>query len=126
VLLISFCTISCGDEAATTAPTSATSPTTVTWTTHVGTRGSVSRSFVTSKAGSVTVTLQSAVVPLGIGVGIPGASGSGCRPAVSVTAAPNDAPQLTTAVEEGTYCVLVFDVGGSVDPIPFTLQLVHP
>ena len=96
------------------------------WTTHIGNNGSASRSFVTSQAGSVTVALQSAAVPLGIGVGVPGASGGGCRAAVSVTAAPNDAPQLTTAVEEGTYCVLVFDVGGIVDPIPFTLQLVHP
>lgn len=126
MLLVSFCTISCGDESATTAPTSVTSPTTVTWTTHVGTNGSASRSFVTSQAGSVTVVLQDAAVALGIGVGVPGASGSGCRAAVSVTAAPNDAPQLTTAVEEGTYCVLVFDVGGIVDPMPFTLQLVYP
>ena len=126
VLLASFCTVSCGDESETTAPTSVTSPTTVSWTTHLGTTGSASRSFVTSQAGTVTVTLQSAAVPLGVGVGVPAASGSGCRPAVSVTAAPNDAPQLTTAVEEGTYCVLVFDVGGIVDPIPFTLQLVYP
>jgi hypothetical protein len=84
------------------------------------------RSFVTSQAGTVTVTLQSAAVPLGVGVGVPAASGSGCRPAVSVTAAPNDAPALTAAVEEGTYCVLVFDVGAIVDPIPFTLQLIYP
>lgn len=126
VLLVSFSTISCGDESATTAPTSATSPTTVTWTTHVGTNGSASRSFVTTRSGSVTVTLQSAVVPLGIGLGIPGATGGGCRPAVTVTAAPNESPQLTTAVEEGTYCVLVFDVGGIVEPIPFSLQLVYP
>ena len=126
VLLGSFCSASCGDESATTAPTSVTSPTILSWTTHIGTGGSASRSFVTSQAGSVTVALQDAAVALGIGVGVPGASGSGCRAAVSVTAAPNDAPQLTTAVEQGTYCVLVFDVGGIVDPIPFTLQLVHP
>jgi hypothetical protein len=126
VLFASVGTMSCGDEPATTTPTSVSSPTTVNWTTHVGTNGSASRSFVASRAGSVTVMLRSADVPLGIGVGVPGASGGGCRAAVSVTAAPNDAPQLTTAVEEGTFCVLVFDVGGIVDPIPFTLQLVHP
>lgn len=125
-LLASVGTVSCGDEPATTAPTSVTSPTTVSWTTHVGTNGSASRSFVSSQAGSVTVMLQSADVPLGIGVGVPTASGGGCRAAVSVTAAPNNAPQLTTVVEAGTYCVLVFDVGGIVDPIPFTLQLIHP
>jgi hypothetical protein len=127
VLLATFCTASCGDETATTAPTSVTSPTTLSWTTHLGTNGSVSRTFVTSQTGTVTVTLQSAAVPVGVGVGVPGASGSGCRPATSVTAAPSDAPHLSIAVEEGTtYCVFVFDVGGVVDPIPFTLQLVYP
>ena len=127
LLLAVVCSASCGDEAATTAPTSVTSPTTVTWTTHIYAKGAASRSFVASQAGSVTVTLQSAAVPIGIAVGVPAvASGSGCRAATSVTAAPSDAPQLTTGVEEGTYCVLVFDVGGIVDPIPFTLQLVHP
>jgi hypothetical protein len=34
--------------------------------------------------------------------------------------------QLTIGVEEGTYCVLAFDVGGVVDPIAFTVTLVHP
>jgi hypothetical protein len=126
VLLTIFCSASCGDDSATTAPTSATSPTTLNWTTHISTNGSASRTFVTAQAGTITVALQSAAVPLGIGVGVPGASGGGCRAAVSVTAAPNAAPQLTAAVEEGTYCVLVFDVGGIVDEIPFTLQLVYP
>lgn len=125
MLLASFCSVSCGDDSGTTAPTPVTSPTTVSWTTLIGNNGLATRSFVTSKTGSVSVTLQTAAVPLGIGIGVPGASGSGCRAAVSVAAAPNDAP-LTTAVEEGTYCVLVFDIGGILDPIPFTLQLVYP
>ena len=127
VLLAIVCSVSCGDEAATTAPTSVTSPTTVTWTTLLYARGAASRSFVASQAGIVTVTLQSAAVPIGIAVGVPAAaSGSSCRAATSVTATASDAPQLTIGVEEGTYCVLVFDVGGIVDPIAFTVNLVHP
>lgn len=127
VLLAIVCSVSCGDEAATTAPTSVTSPTTVTWTTLLYANGAASRSFVASQAGSVTVTLQSAAVPIGIAVGVPAvASGSGCRAAASVTAASSDAPLLTIGVEAGTYCVLAFDVGGIVDPIAFTVNLVHP
>ena len=127
VLLANVCSVSCGDEATTTAPTSVTSPTTVTWTTLLYAKGAASRSFVASQAGSVTVTLQSAPVPIGIAVGVPAAaSGSGCRAATSVTAASSDAPQLTIDVEEGTYCVLAFDVGGIVDSIAFTVKLVYP
>lgn len=125
VLLASVC-VSCGDESTTASPTPVTSPTTVTWTTRIGPRGSASRSFVTSQAGSVVVTLQSAPVPLEVGVGVPAANGTGCRAAVSVMAVPSDVSQLTTPVEEGTYCVLAFDVDGLADPIPFTVQLVHP
>jgi hypothetical protein len=127
VLLAIVSSVSCGDEAVTTTPTSVTSPTTVTWTTLLYPRGAASRSFVASQAGSVTVTLQSAAVPIGIAVGVPAvASGSSCRAATSVTAASSDVPQLTIGVEQGTYCVLAFDVGGIVDPIAFTVTLVHP
>jgi hypothetical protein len=127
VLLAIVCSVSCGDEAATTAPTSVTSPTTVTWTTLLYANSAASRSFVVSQAGSVTVTLQGAAIPIGIAVGVPAvASGSSCRASTSVTATSSDAPLLTIGVEQGTYCVLVFDIGGIVDPIAFTVTLVHP
>lgn len=126
VLCASLCVVSCGDDSAATTPTTVTSPTTVSWTTRISAKGAASRSFVTSQAGSVTVTLQSAPVALEIGVGVPAATGTGCRPAVSVMTEPSQAPQLTTQVEAGTYCVLAFDVDGLADPIPFTVQLVYP
>ena len=127
LLLAVVCSVSCGEEAATTAPTSVTSPTTVTWTTLLYAKGATSRSFVASQAGIVTVTVQSAAVPIGIAVGVPAAASAGsCRAAASVTAASSNVAQLTIGVEAGTYCVLAFDVGGIVDPIAFTVTLVHP
>jgi hypothetical protein len=48
----------------------------VSWTTLIGNNGLATRSFVTSKTGSVTVTLQSAAVPLGIGIGVPEQAGA--------------------------------------------------
>ena len=115
----------CGNDA-TTTPTATTSPTTVTWATLLGARGAASRSFVASQYGTVSVTLQAAAVPLGIGIGVPASSQSVCRPSSSVTASPGDSPQLTAAVQPGNYCVLVFDVGGISDQIWFTIQLVYP
>ena len=127
LLLAIVCSVSCGDEAATTTATTVTSPTTVTWTTLLYAKGAASRSFVASQAGVVTVTLQSASVPIGLAVGVPAvASGATCRASASVTAAPSDTPQLTIAVGEGTYCVLVYDVGGIADSIGFSVKLVHP
>jgi hypothetical protein len=125
LLLLPVATGACGGNS-TTAPTTATSPTTVTWTTFVGPGGTASRSFTTTAAGAVSVTLQAAGLPLGIGLGIPRASGNGCRLAVSMTAEAGAAPQLTAPVDGGEYCVEVFDIGGITEPISFTLQLVHP
>jgi hypothetical protein len=115
----------CGGNS-TTAPSAATSPTTVTWTTALGPGGTASRSFVTTAAGAVSVTLQAAALPLGLGVGIPRASGNGCRLAVSTMAEPSTIPQLTTPVDGGSYCVEVFDIGGMTEPSSFTLQIVYP
>lgn len=118
----------CGDDATTTPTTVTTSPTTVTWTTLISARGAASRSFVASQQGTASVTLQSAPVALGIGIGVPGSSANVCRPSSSVTASPGNSPQLTAAIQPGSYCVMVFDVGGISDQnqISFTIQLVFP
>lgn len=125
VLLCALLNVSCSDDA-TTAPTEATSPQTISWTTQLGPRGSASRSLQVDQAGTVSITLQSAPFPVGLGIGVPQANGSGCRTTVSTTATPAGAPQITTSVEEGRYCVLVFDVVGLTDPITFTVEVVQP
>jgi len=78
------------------------------------------------QSGTVFVTLQSAPVPVGLGIGVPQANRSGCRASLSTTATAASSPQLTTAVEEGRYCVIVFDVVGLTDPIVFTVEVVQP
>lgn len=125
VLLSALLNVACGDDVA-TAPTETTSPSTITWTTQLGPRGSASRSLQVDQAGTVSVTLQSAPFPVGLGIGVPQADGSGCRTTLSTTATPASSPQLTTSVEEGRYCVIVFDVVGLTDPITFTVQVVQP
>ena len=124
VLLSALLNVACGDDVA-TAPTETTSPSTITWTTQLGPRGSASRSLQVDQARAVSVTLQSAPFPVGLGIGVPQADGSGCRTTLSTTATPASSPQLTTSVEEGQYCVIVFDVVGLTDPITFTLEVVQ-
>jgi hypothetical protein len=78
------------------------------------------------QAGAVVVTLQSASVPVGLGIGVPQANGSGCRTTLSTTAIAASSPPLTTSVEEGSYCVIVFDVVGLTNPITVTVEVVQP
>ena len=124
VVVLPIVIAACGGTG-TTAP-SATGPTPITWTTAIGSGGIASRSFTTTAAGAVNVTLQAAPLPLGIGLGVPRAAGNGCHLAVSTTAVAGASPQLTTPVDGGNYCVEVFDVGGISDPISFTLQVSYP
>ena len=125
VLLSALFNASCGDDVA-TSPTETTSPSTIIWNTQLVPGGSASRSLNVDRSGTVSVTLQSAPVPVGLGIGVPQASGGGCRATVSTTATPAGSPQLTTSVEEGAYCVTVFDVMGLTNPIAFTVEVVQP
>ena len=62
VLLSALLNVSCGDDAATfLQPT--TSPSTITWTTQLGPRGSASRSLQVDQSGRVCPHLQSAPSP---------------------------------------------------------------
>ena len=125
VLLSALLKVSCGDELA-TSPTETTWPSTILWNTQVGPRGSASRSLDVDRSGTVLVTLQSAPVPVGLGIGVPQADGSGCRTTLSTIATAASSPQLTASVEEGRYCVTVFDVVGLTDPITFMVEIVQP
>jgi hypothetical protein len=125
LLLAALTSPSCSDNDV-TSPTEVTSPVTVTWSTLLVPGGSASRSLSVTQSGTVSVTLQSAPVPVGLGVGVPQANGSGCRTTLSTTASPGPSPQLTIAVEEGTYCVVVFDVLGIAEPFTFTVEVVQP
>jgi hypothetical protein len=125
MLLVAIVSASCSDNDV-TSPTEVTSPVTVTWSTLLVPGGSASRSLSVTQSGAVSVTLQSAPVPVGLGVGVPQANGSGCRTTLSTTASPGPSPHLTTAVEEGIYCVVVFDVVGILDPLTFTVEVVQP
>src|SRR5262245_45480849 len=116
--------VACGSNSP-TSPTTVTSPTTIAWTNLVSPGGAATRSFITSQPGNVAVTLQAAPVPLGVGLGVAPESGKGCLPAVSWTLAPGESAP-STPVAEGTYCLLVYEVGTTIDQIQFTVNLEYP
>lgn len=117
-----------------TAPTSAvdttpvTTPVNVTFPGVVGPNGTVSRSFVAQLAGtaSVTVSSISPATPLGIGIGIPRADGTGCLLAVSSTASNGNSASVSTSVPAGSFCVQVFAPAQSASAVNFSVALTHP
>ena len=114
----------CGSDTPTTPTTTTTSPVTETWTGIVGPGGTASRSFDTTQAGTLTVTLMSSDAPLGLGVGVPRNVNAGCRLTISQV----DIPGLTLSIpaDAGSYCVQVFDNGDVVKQSAFSVQIVHP
>ena len=143
LLVGAVCSAGCSDDE--TAPTTP-SPTTssVTWQTNLATAGASSRSFTTTRSGTVSITLQrlgtSTEMRAGLGVGIPLADGSGCVLSRSVETVPGSTAQrsrsprpkpgstaqLELDVDAGDYCVQVYDLGELTSAAAFTVVLVYP
>lgn len=129
VLLTSMSAAGCDDDE---TPTVTTPPTTasVTWSTALATGGASSRSFKTTRRGTVSITLQtiggSTTLRAGLGVGIPLGDGTGCVLSRSVETTAGSTAQLELTVDAGEYCVQVYDPGTLTQPVSFTVLLVYP
>lgn len=123
-------TVACGNNTPTTPTTpEIVSPLTTTFASRVTVGGSAARAFATQQAGTVTVQLKSAGSPsavLGLGIGLPYGGVSTCTLTRALTTSPADAPQITATVEEGAYCVAVYDVGNLTAPMDFEVVVVYP
>lgn len=131
VLLVSAFTLAaCGDDETTTPTEPAPTTQSVTWSTSLALSGQTSRSFRTTRTGSVSITLQSlagsTTMRAGLGVGIPLADGSGCVLSRSVETTAGATAQLELSIDPGDYCVQVYDLGELTQPVSFTVLLVYP
>jgi hypothetical protein len=129
-LLLAVAVAGCNNTTTTTSPstTTSTSPTTSTFTSQLAVRGSSTRAFSMSSAGTVKVTLAtlgngSQTAGLGIGVS---ATGAPCSLAQSVITGPGDSPQIVTTADAGAYCVQLFDAGSLTQDTLFSITIEHP
>jgi len=129
LVLLAVVSAACGSNGTTTSPsTTSTSPVTVTFASELAVRGSASRAFTLTTAGTVKVTLATfgnGAIAAGVGIGVP-ASGAPCSLAESVVTTPGDAPQIVTSADAGTYCAEVFDAGSLTQDTQFSLVIEHP
>ena len=132
---VAFCSVfgaACNkNDTTTTAPSAPTSPTTETLNGSMAQNGTAIRTFTATQAGTVSVTLASAGPPaaivLGLGVGIRAVTGTDCKFTQTVNTPAGTAPQLTVAVDAGTYCAGVYDIG-NIGPngITVSITVTHP
>jgi hypothetical protein len=126
-MLMAGMAVACGNgTSAATAPSTPTKPAAENWSGILAPGGTSSRSFTVAVAGTISVTMTGAGATIGLGVGLPRVTGGGCRLGVVVTAGGGATPQITTQVDEGQYCVQVFDLGTLIDPVPFAVKIDHP
>jgi hypothetical protein len=126
-LLLAVAGVACSDKSSTTSPTT-TSPTTMTFASQVSVNGGTSRTFTTTTAGTVKVTmatLGNGTVVAGLGIGLP-ATGAPCSLAQSVVTGPSSSPQITITADAGTYCVQVFDAGKLTADTEFSVTVEYP
>jgi hypothetical protein len=91
--------------------------------------GSSTHTFTISQGGTISLTLTNVTppVPIGMGIGIPGASATTCSLTSSLTTPAGSTPQITIPVDSGTYCVEAYDAGAVVGPgVAFSITIVHP
>jgi hypothetical protein len=90
-------------------------------------------SFTASRTGVATATLASvttpprnaaANVPVGVGIGRP--AGTGCPTATSLTTDAALTTQLQYGVEQGIYCVNVYDPGTLAASVNFVVRFSFP
>jgi hypothetical protein len=118
----------CGGSDTTTAPPASTAGTD-TFASLVTPGGTAAHTFPVDTAGTITMTLTSVTppIPIGLGIGIPGQDTSICSLSQSVETTAGATPQLTIAVDPGTYCVQIYDSGHVTDPgASFSVTIVHP
>jgi hypothetical protein len=128
-LLAALALAGCDGASTATSPT-ATSPVTEIFSGQIIPGGSAARSFTAASSGTASITLTQigppADVVVGLGIGIPQSNGSGCYLTQTAPAAAAAAPQITVAVDAGTYCIRLYDTGSLVAQAAFSVTIVRP
>jgi hypothetical protein len=126
VLGLSVCAAGCSDPPAPLTPTPAPPTLTETFTGQLLVLGSNSHTFTVQQIGGLQVTINGITPPAAIGVAVGTPSGATCLAIQNLTAVANPTAQISgTATITGSFCVSVYDVGGLVEPVNYTITVRH-
>src|SRR5262245_28532235 len=126
LLGVAVCTGGCADPPAPVTPTPAPPTLTETFTGQLLVLGSNSHTFTVQQIGGLRVTINGVTPPAAVGIGVGTPSGATCLPIQNLTAVANPSAQISgTATITGIFCVLIYDVGGLVEPVNYTITVLH-
>ena len=111
-----------------TPRTSGTSTITETFASNATSLDSAARAFPVENKGNIAVTLTSLSpsAPVGLALGIEGVTTPTCSIFTQVTTVPGSSPQITSAIDEGVYCVKIFNLSPLQGPLSFSISVTHP
>lgn len=116
----------CADPVAPPAPTPATPTITETFSDTLLQLGTNTHLFTVNQIGGLKITISNINPDAGLSFGIGTQSLVGCTLVQQVTRAPGATAQLSgTATTAGQFCVMVFDSGGLVEPVAYTVTVLH-
>jgi hypothetical protein len=124
-ILLALLATACGSSKPITA---SDLPTTETFSGTVAAKGAAVHQFTVAHSGLATLSLiaLSTNVVMGIGIGYPSTTATAGCSLVGVDAEAIPGTALTGAIEPGTYCAAIYDVGDVKDSVSYVLTLTHP
>ena len=126
VLGMTLCTVGCADPSAPVTPTPAAPTITETFTGQLLVLGSNTHTFPVQQIGGLQVTINGITPSAAVGIGVGTPSGASCLVSQTLTAVANPTAQISgTATITGNFCVIVYDVGGLVEPVNYTVTVLH-
>jgi hypothetical protein len=126
ILGLSLLTAGCADPVAPAPPIPAVPTTTETFSGTLTVLGANTHPFAVSQVGGVKVTINSVAPAAAIGVGVGTPSTGTCLVIDHLTVVAGPDAQLSgTATVTGNFCVSVFDVGNLVEPVNYTITVLH-
>jgi hypothetical protein len=121
-VLVAAGAAACGNS--TTAPTTSSNDN---FSSTLAVRGTATHTVTVVKAGTVTVTLDS-IIPVavvGVGFGLSNTTSGTCTVTTSMDTS-GGTDQLSSAVDVGTYCVRISDIGNLTQPSSFSMTITRP
>ena len=126
VLGLSLLTAACTDPVAPVPPTPATATIPETFSDTLLVLGSNMHTFAISQVGAVRVSLVSVTPAAAVSLGVGTPSGATCLVINNLTTVAGPGAQLSgSATVTGNFCVSISDVGNLVEPVTYTVTVLH-
>jgi hypothetical protein len=123
---LSLLTLGCSDPLAPPAPTPVAPTITETFDDTLLVLGSNSHTFNVGQVGGLKVSISNVIPSAAVNLAVGTSSVSGCIVISNLTTVASATPQISgTATVTGTFCVLVSDAGNLVEPVTYTVTIIH-